>query len=169
MGANVSSHTGGGGRPATRPPMPGDISDDAIAQMGLDEFLVRYGGVTREIATQFSVMYSPSTSQQDPVIDLDMYVHLMVTQPRPNVLQLLRLSSLEGIDYVMREMPKAGRRRHGGHLKKRVLLTPDCFKRLCMRSRTAAAETVRSYFLHMETLTRRYFGALAAKSHTNVA
>lgn len=170
MGANVSHQTGGGqserGR-AVPAPLPGDITDDAIARMGLDEFLVRYGGVTREIATQFSVMYSPSTSQQDPVIDLDMYIALMVTQPRPNVLQLLRTSYVEGIDYVMREMPKTGRR-HGGHLKKRVLLTPDCFKRLCMRSRTAAAETVRSYFLRMETLTRRYFGALAAKSQTNV-
>ena len=154
---------------ATLPTLPGDMSNDAIAQMGLDEFLVRYGGVTREVATQFSAMYMPSTSQQDPVIDLDLYVSLMVTQPRPNVLKLLRSSYIDGIDYVMQdiEIPKNGRR-HGGHLKKRVLLTPDCFKRLCMRSRTAAAETVRSYFLRMETLTRRYFGALAAKSQTNV-
>lgn len=174
MGANVSSQTGGGGRSgrggvttATLPPLPGDISDDSIAEMGLDEFLVRYGGVTSEIATQFSTMYSSSTSQQDPVIDLDMYVTLMVTQPRPNVLLLLRASYVEGIDYVMRKSPTAGRR-HGGHMKKLVLLTPDCFKRLCMRSRTAAAETVRSYFLRMETLTRRYFGAQAAKSQTNV-
>ncbi len=150
------------------PPLPGDLTDDAIARMGLDEFLVRFGGVTREIAAQFSVMYSPSTSQVDPVIDLDLYVSLMVTQPRPNVLQLLRLSYAEGVDYVIREIPKTGRRRHGGHLKKRVLLTPDCFKRLCMRSRTETAETVRTYFLNMEMLTRRYFGALAAKSQTNV-
>ncbi len=146
MGANVSSQTGGSGRqgrvrgrvvPAMLPPLPGDLTDDAIARMGLDEFLVRFGGVTREIAAQFSVMYSPSTSQVDPVIDLDLYVSLMVTQPRPNVLQLLRLSYAEGVDYVIREIPKTGRRRHGGHLKKRVLLTPDCFKRLCMRSRTS--------------------------------
>ena len=154
--------------PATLPALPGDITDDAIARMGLDEFLVRFGGVTREIATQFSAMYSPSTSQQDPVIDLDMYISLMVTQQRPSVLLLLRQSYVEGIDYVTRAIPMTERHRHGGHLKKRVLLTPDCFKRLCMRSRTAAAETVRTYFLHMETLTRRYFGALAAKSQTNV-
>ena len=143
------------------------MTDDAIARMGLDEFLVRYGGVTREIATQFSAMYSPSTSQQDPVIDLDMYISLMVTQARPGVLKTLRASYVEGIDYVMRKIPLA-RHRHGGQLKRHVLLSPDCFKRLCMRSRTAAAETVRTYFLHMETLTRRYFGAQAAKSLTNV-
>ena len=55
----------------------------------------------------------------------------------------------------------------GGAGKRLVLLTPDCFKRLCMRSKTATSEMVRSYFLRMET--RMYFAAKAAKSEHNVA
>ena len=37
-----------------------------------------------------------------------------------------------------------------------VLLTPDCFKRLCMRSRSKKAEDVRSYFINLEALIMKY-------------
>jgi hypothetical protein len=37
---------GGGQTEATLQPLPLNFSDDAIAMMGLDEFLVHYGGVT---------------------------------------------------------------------------------------------------------------------------
>lgn len=36
------------------------------------------------------------------------------------------------------------------------MLTPDCFKRLCMRSRAKRAEKVRTYFIELESLLVRY-------------
>ena len=38
----------------------------------------------------------------------------------------------------------------------RVLMTPDCFKRLCMRSRGKKAEEVRTYFIQIEALVLKY-------------
>ena len=36
------------------------------------------------------------------------------------------------------------------------MLTPDCFKRLCLLSRTKKAEEVRTYFLELEKLIGNY-------------
>ena len=36
------------------------------------------------------------------------------------------------------------------------MLTPDCFKRLCMRSRSKKAEEVRTYFIQLEALVIKY-------------
>ena len=135
--------------------------------MGLDNFLVRYGGVTNAIAKMFSKMYTQSTSQQDAVIDIDIYISLMTPHTRTNVIKTLRASYVRNVDYIEDKSDErpAG---HVGKVKIRVLLTPDCFKRLCMRSRTKASESVRTYFLRMETLTRHYFAAKAVKSQANV-
>jgi hypothetical protein len=35
------------------------------------------------------------------------------------------------------------------------MLTPDCFKRICMRSRSSRAEDVRTYFIELESLLVR--------------
>lgn len=43
-----------------------------------------------------------------------------------------------------------------GRPNEKVLLTGDCFKRLCMLSRTSKAEEVRSYFLALEKHIDKY-------------
>ena len=40
--------------------------------------------------------------------------------------------------------------------KEIILLTPDCFKRLCLLSRTKKAEEVRTYYLELEKLINNY-------------
>ena len=44
----------------------------------------------------------------------------------------------------------------GGHNKNLVLLTPDCFKMLCMRSKTKKADKVREYYIEIEKLIDKY-------------
>ena len=143
-----------------------DISDEAISQMELGDFLAAYGDEsTRDLAAHFAAMYCNGTLRQDPVIDLDVYVSLMVTQNRPNILKTLRAVYVEGTDYVMRDLSEAELRQRGGQLRKHVLLTPDCFKNMCMRSRASAAETARMYLTRLEALTQRHFAAILSVSH----
>lgn len=40
--------------------------------------------------------------------------------------------------------------------KEIILLTPDCFKRLCLLSKTKKAEEVRTYYLELEKLINNY-------------
>ena len=49
-----------------------------------------------------------------------------------------------------------GARMQGGRPKKIVLLTIDCFKLLCMRSKTKKSEEVRKYYLELEKLVDKY-------------
>ena len=49
----------------------------------------------------------------------------------------------------------------GAPNRKVVLFTPDCFKRLCVRSRGKKAEDVRTYFIQLEGLVMRYKGMRA--------
>ena len=44
----------------------------------------------------------------------------------------------------------------GGHNKKSILLTVDCFKILCMRSNTKKANKVRQYYIDLEKLIDQY-------------
>jgi hypothetical protein len=44
----------------------------------------------------------------------------------------------------------------GGHNKETILLTPDCFKMLCLRSKTKKADLVRKYYIELEKLIDEY-------------
>ena len=44
----------------------------------------------------------------------------------------------------------------GGHNKELILLTSDCFKMLCMRSKTKKANKVRQYYIDLEKLIDQY-------------
>ena len=65
---------------------------------------------------------------------------------------------IKGIDYVSRKAsnPSNIPGRRGSNNYNLVLLSPDCFKRMCMMSRTKKAEMVRSYFIDVETQFLRY-------------
>ena len=40
--------------------------------------------------------------------------------------------------------------------KEIILMTPDCFKRMCLLSKTNKAEEVRTYFIELEKLILNY-------------
>lgn len=43
-----------------------------------------------------------------------------------------------------------------GHNYKKIMLSVDCFKRLCMRSRSAKSEEVRTYFIELDNFITHY-------------
>ena len=105
----------------------------------------------------FRMLYSPATSQTDPVIPLD-DVAKWLDAPKKGLRATLQRSYVEGVDYVSLKGPNPssvpGRR--GSSNRTLVLLSPDCFKRLCMLSRTRKAEMVRSYFIDVEVQFLKY-------------
>lgn len=70
-----------------------------------------------------------------------------------NLYRLLTKNFIEGSDYKKEVGEKA---RKSGITKTNILLTGDCLKRLCLRSRAKNAEQVRTYFILMEKLYRDY-------------
>ncbi len=61
----------------------------------------------------------------------------------------LMASYTKGIDYTVTK-PLVGRASRGYANTERIMMTPDCFKALCMMSRARNAKQVREYFLAVE-------------------
>lgn len=146
---------------ATLPPLKCGLCDKEIAKMGIDDFLVKYGGVARSVSDLFAAMRSQRPDH--PCVDLDVYMSLVGIKARSTALKTLRQAFVLGTDYI--EVVDANGQNNG---KKLVLLTPNCFKRMCMQSRAIGAEAVRTYFLRMETLTRMYFAAVGRVRATHM-
>lgn len=112
------------------------------------EFLKKYSPIPNEFIDDMFSLYDPDTAQTDLVVDLDA-VSKWLGVMKCKLMETLRSSYRPGIDYSVRRArnPNVPAGRHGGNSYKLVLLTPDCFKRLCMRSQGANAE-------HVHTLSR---------------
>jgi phage anti-repressor protein len=65
----------------------------------------------------------------------------------------LKRSYKVNIDYTI---TKYNTNKPGSNNYKKTMLTIDCFKRLCMRSRSLKAEEVRSYFIELDDFIAHY-------------
>jgi len=74
--------------------------------------------------------------------------------PKYTLMKTLKDSYTENIDYIRESIvhPTKKNANHYVH----VMITPDCMKRLCMRSRSNKSETVRTYFIEIETFLINY-------------
>jgi hypothetical protein len=90
---------------------------------------------------------SGNSGKLENPIDLDMVAELLGMQ-KFNLAKLLRSSYREGVDFVvLRSGVKTSYRK--------VLMTPQTFRRICMRSLSRQAEEVRGHFLELESLLVR--------------
>jgi phage anti-repressor protein/predicted GIY-YIG superfamily endonuclease len=121
--------------------------------MSMPEFLKRFSTIPNAFIDDFFSLIDGATTQVDHVVNLDMVAKWLGVR-KANLLLTLRESYVKDIDYTVAPAPKL--HRHGGHREKVAMLTPDCFKRLCMRSRSKRAEDVRTYFIQLEALVIKY-------------
>ena len=122
--------------------------------MSLAQFVKQHTAIPNEFVDSFLAMYDPETSQTDMTIDMDV-VSRWLNSTKSVLLRTLRASYKQGIDYQeVKSVKRVGK--YGGNNYKKVMISPDCFKRLCMRSATKRSEEVRSYFIALESLIVRY-------------
>jgi len=63
----------------------------------------------------------------------------------------------ENFDYTIEKKKKLQVNSRGANIYEEILITPNCFKEICMVSQSANAKKVRKYFIEMEKLIKRYF------------
>ena len=82
------------------------------------------------------------------------------------VLKTTLLTSYQlNVDYKVKTLKPEGK----GRPVEDVMITPNCFKRLCMMSRTSKAEEVRSYFIALEDHINKYKGYIIEGLNKKVA
>ena len=63
----------------------------------------------------------------------------------------------ENFDYIIEKKKKKQLNSNGANIYEEILITPNCFKEICMISQSQNAKQVRKYFLAMEKLIKIYF------------
>jgi hypothetical protein len=123
----------------------------ANTQMSLQQYLKTYTTVSNKFIDDFFSLYNFETSNTDFVINLDK-VAIWLNSQKKNIKETLVATYQEGIDYTITKTEPKGK----GRPSEDILLTPTCFKRLSMLSRTPKAEEVRTYFLQIEAHLDKY-------------
>jgi phage anti-repressor protein/predicted GIY-YIG superfamily endonuclease len=119
-------------------------------------FLKRMSPIPNTFIDDMFELYNPDTAQTDLAVDIDAVAKWLGVR-KENLMQTLRTSYTAGVDFTITKKPTAHpTSKYGSHAYKQVLVTPDCFKRICMRSRGKTAEDVRTYFIQIEALVMKY-------------
>ena len=118
----------------------------------LKEFLQKYSTIPNTFIEDFFCLFENSVSDQRFKIDLEV-VAKWLNSKKGSIKKTLSVSYKENIDFVIYEIPSST---NGGRPNEKILLTEDCFKRVCLLSRTGRGEEVRNYYLQLEELVEKY-------------
>lgn len=119
--------------------------------MSFKDYLKKFTNINNKFVNDFFDLYDKDTTSDDFVINLDNIAKWLKTIKK--VLKTTLKDSYQiNIDYTVETLKPKG----PGRPEEKIMLTPSCFKRLCMMSRAKKAEEVREYFLSIEDHLSRY-------------
>ena len=96
-------------------------------------------------------LYNENTEDNDFVINIDA-VSKWLNILRGNIKKTLVETYREKIDYKI----TIEKSTNAGRPKETIYLTPDCFKRICMLTKSEKGEEVRSYYIQLEKHIDKY-------------
>lgn len=96
--------------------------------------------------------YKEDSTQTDFVINISNVAKWLQCSKKELIRTLHRMYK-QNIDYIV--LKTTGTKKYANNVRI-YLLTPDCFKRLCMMSRSKNADQVRTYFIEIESLLIKY-------------
>ena len=131
----------------------------------MEEFLKKFSDVPNKFIEDFYSIAKEEYRENDFAIDFDQVVNwLNVT--KGHLKRLLVDNFEEEYDFVI-EKEKV-KHRTGASIRENIFLTSNCFKELCMLSRTEKAKQVRKYFISMENLIKRYHEMIKERLYQKV-
>lgn len=98
----------------------------------------------------FFGLYNYETSQNDFVININI-ISKWLKSNKSDIKKTLIRTYIKNVDYKIKKGISSG-----GRPEEIIMITPECFKRLCMTSKTLKAEEVRTYFIEIEKHLDKY-------------
>ena len=136
-----------------------------ITKLSLQDYLKKYSSINNKFIDDFFSLYDVKTSNDDFVINLE-NVAKWLNCKKFTLNDTIKNSYQINIDY---KISKSINQKSTGRPREEVMITPNCFKRLCMMSRTEKAEEVRSYFIALEDHINKYKGYIIEGLNKKVA
>ena len=104
-------------------------------------YIKKISGIPNDFIDDLFSFYDENTLQTDFVINLDK-VALWLDVHKRTLNETLKHSYKHKIDYIITKNKNPLQKDPRSNHYKHVLITPDCFKRLCMLTRSKKGETV---------------------------
>lgn len=133
-------------------------------KVDIKSFLKKYSSIPNTFIDDFHNVYD-RTNRDEFIIDLDLVSKWLKVQ-KAHLKRTLIVSYEDGADYNIIKVPN---KRGSGRSLEKILLTADCFKFMCMRSKTAKAQMVRAYYVELENLLERYSVDFTEKLQERIA
>lgn len=128
----------------------------------MEEFIYRFTRIPSKFVDDFYKIAKIGYDRNVKVIDLKLVARWLNIRI-DNLKRLLTDKFEENFDYSIEKIKIDKRGKYGTHYKEKILLTPDCFKQLCMLSQTKKAKEVRKYYLELEWIIIKYHQEIKEK------
>jgi phage anti-repressor protein len=119
--------------------------------ISLQDYLKKFSSISNKFIDDFFGLFNENTTDDDFVIDIDA-ISRWLNILRGNIKKTLTESYRKNIDYKITENKSIT----AGRPSEKIMLTPDCFKRICMLTKSSKGEEVRSYYIQLEKHLDKY-------------
>jgi hypothetical protein len=131
------------------------MNKSTTANLTITDVVKLFTNVPPKFVDDFFSLYTPNTKQNEFVINLESLAKWLNVD-KYTLNNTLKLSYKKGTDYTLERVEREKNIKYGANNSIKVMITPDCMKRLSMRSRSKKSETVRTYFIEIENFVIRY-------------
>lgn len=121
------------------------------ATLTLQNYLKKYSSINTKFIDDFFNLYNEKTTDSDFVININSIATWLLIR-KDALKRTLSENYRENIDYkitINKSITK-------GRPSEIIMLSPDCFKRLCMMTKSTKGEEVRSYYIDLEKHIDKY-------------
>jgi len=133
----------------------------------MEQFLKKFSNLPIEFIEDFFIIAKENYLDNEIIINFDIIVKWLET--RKDDLKKLLINNFENkYDYIITKKEKNITTYKGKTKYEEILITPDCFKELCMISQTKKAKEVRKYFLVLEKLIKKYNDDIKEKLYDEI-
>ena len=119
-------------------------------QLSLKEYLKKFSSISNKFIDDFFSLYDENTKDTDFIINIDS-ISIWLKLRKDSIKKTLTESYRQNIDYKLSKKPA-----NFGRPSELIMLTSDCFKRLCMLTKSSKGEEVRSYYIQLEKHIDKY-------------
>jgi hypothetical protein len=126
--------------------------------ISLQEYLIKHSGVDRKFIIDFiSIQESNAIKEHYPfIINLDLVIKWLQITKKDHIKETLITSYTKNLDYILLLPREKQDSTHGGHNKETILLTVNCFKKICLRTKSCMSDHIIDYYIALENLLIEY-------------
>jgi phage anti-repressor protein len=121
----------------------------------MEDFLYKFSTLPKDFIKDFFIVAKEEYEDNEIIIDFEIVCKWLKVF-KENLKKILLKNFEELYDYTIEKKQKKQINSTGKTTYYEILITPNCFKEICMISQTDKAKEVRKYFIEMEKLIKKY-------------